>query len=115
MDAGDWIRIKRLQGARNYLTKQANDADVINPPPRLEANTNRHVYTEFGISKIRRPASNYTDYLASQTVDYILESGGPGPVNKKLVAHKLCTCTTRDPVKHNGVCVTCQYDKIVVR
>jgi len=115
MDAGDWIRIKRLQGGRTYLTKQVSDADMINPPPRLETGTNRNVYTEFGTSKIRRPASNYTDYVASQTVDYILESGGPGPVNKRLVAHKLCTCVTTDPVKHNGLCVKCQYDPIVVR
>jgi hypothetical protein len=122
MDAGDWTRLKKLNGARGNMYVVVGPVSpappptltgITNPDPRVEAKTNRHVYTEFGTSKIRRPASNYTDYVASQTADYILESGGPGPIKKKLVAHKLCTCTTTDPVKHNGLCVTCQYDKIV--
>jgi hypothetical protein len=113
LDAGDWVRMKRLVGAKNYLTDQPQD--VTNPPPRLETHKGaRHVYTEFGTSKTRRPASNWIDYKASQKSDYVLESVGSNG-EKVLVSNKVCTCNTTNPVKHNGLCTTCQYDKIVVR
>jgi hypothetical protein len=118
MDAGDWIRLKRLGGAKYYQTDKPND--IINPPPRLETRDGaRHVYTEFGTSKIRRPASNYTDFKASQTADYILESVGLR--GEKVLSGKQLYCdrkgceTTYDIVKHNGLCITCKHDKIVSR
>jgi len=119
MDASDWTRLKKLNGAKGnmYVVSGPHPhplTGVTNPNPHIEPKNGRRVYTEFGTSNIRRPASNYIDYVASQTADYILESGGPGPVKKTLVSHKLCTCRTTNPVKHTGVCVTCQYDPIVV-
>ena len=113
LSAGDWVRLKRLTGAKYYLRDQPQD--ITNPPPRLETGA-RHVYTEFGTSKTRRPASNWIDYRASQRADYVLESVGPN-YEKVLTAKNVCNCDTvmPNPVKHNGVCVTCQYDKIVVR
>ena len=111
LSAGDWVRMKRLTGAKYYLTDQPSD--VTNPPPRLEVGT-RHVYTEFGTSKTRRPASNWIDYKASQTSDYVVESVGTNG-QKVLTAKKVCTCNTTNPVKHNGLCLVCKYDKIVVR
>jgi hypothetical protein len=125
MDASDWIRIKRLNGAVGnmmYVYTPISPApprtfnDIINPNPRSEPESGRRVYTEFGTSKIRRPASNYTDYKASQTSDYVLETpNGRCGVGKNLTIHKLCTCATRSAIKHNGVCLKCSYDPIVVR
>jgi len=115
LSAGDWVRLKRLGGAKYYATSVATNADVTNPSPRLETHKGaRHVYTEFGTSNTRRPASNWIDYKASQTADYVLESIGTN-YEKVLTAKKVCTCDTTNPVKHNGLCVTCQYDKVVVR
>lgn len=114
LSAGDWVRLQRLRGARNFQADKPND--IINPPPRLEPETGRRVYTEFGTSKIRRPASGHTDYIASQTVDYVLElpSGSCG-VGKELIINKLCTCVPRSAISHNGICRTCTHDPIVVR
>jgi hypothetical protein len=110
ISGGDWIRLKRLAGARNYIIDQPQD--VINPPPRLEIDNGRRVQTEFGTSNTRRPASFFTDYKASQVADYVLESGGAG--NKVLLATKICNCLqTSNPVKHNGLCASCVYDKII--
>jgi hypothetical protein len=118
MDAGDWIRLKRLGGAKNYQTDKPHD--ITNPDPRLETRDGaRHVYTEFGTSKTRRPASNWIDFKASQTADYVLESVGLR--GEKVLSGKQLYCdrtdceTTYDIVKHQGLCVTCQYDKIVRR
>jgi hypothetical protein len=127
LDASDWVRMKRLNGAKGFMLPVVYAPvspapppvliGITNPPPRLETRDGgRHVYTEFGTSKTRRPASIWIDYRASQVADYILE--GPGTscgTTKVLVSNKLCTCSTTNPVKHNGLCISCQYDKIVVR
>ncbi len=114
LSAGDWIRLKRLQGSREYQNDKPND--VINPPPvRLEGETARRVYTEFGTSKTRRPASFWTDYIASQKMDYVLENQNSETKKRTLTANKVCTCTTTDAIKHGGLCITCVYDPIVNR
>jgi hypothetical protein len=91
LSAGDWIRLKRLQGARNYQSDS-----VTNPSPLLLETTQgaRRVFTEFGTSKIRRPASFWTDYRASQTADYVLESQDSQTKSRSLTATKLCCLTT---------------------
>jgi len=104
MDASDWVRMKRIRGMNFFDAKKS----VENPPFLLEAKTGRRVYTEFGTSNIRLPASFYTDLVASNAGDYVLESGGPG--NKRLQANYVCDCSTQDPVKHNGICIRCVYD-----
>lgn len=114
LSAGDWVRLQRLRGAKQF--KADKPSDITNPPARSEPESGRRVYTEFGTSKIRRPASNYTDYKASQTSDYVLETpNGTCGVGKNLTINKLCTCATRSAIKHNGVCLKCSYDPIVVR
>jgi hypothetical protein len=111
LSAGDWVRLKRLSGARTF------DTDVTtNPNPRTEVETGRRVYTEFGTSKIRRPASNFTDYVASQTVDYVVEKpAGSCGAGKALTVRKICKCDTSSAIKHGGLCVTCKHDRIVNR
>jgi hypothetical protein len=92
MDASDWVRIKKLRGATNYVTDQPGD--VNNPPPLrccAIADYNRMRRAEFGTSKIRRPASNWTDYRASQTADFVLESREPFK-GKTLTAVRVCNC-----------------------
>jgi hypothetical protein len=71
------------------------------------------VYTQVGGSKIRRPASNFTDYIASQTADFVIETpSGECGVGKALTINKLCTCDTSSAIKHNGLCRTCSHDRI---
>jgi hypothetical protein len=106
MDAGDWIRMKRLAGAKMYKTQ--NTKDTVNPSPRLEPESGRRVYTEFGISKIRRVASDWTNYVASQTGDYVLENTNPSNgIGKQLTVYKVCSCQTKSAIKHNWKCPTC--------
>jgi len=118
MDSSDWIRMKRLGGALGNMTYVAGSRqfeNVVNPDPRIEPAVGR--YTEFGLSKIQRPASSYTDYVAANTLAYVLQT----PANscgesgaKTLTAHLICRCAPADIVTHNGVCRTCRYDNRVV-
>lgn len=105
LSAGDWIRLKRLHGARQF--QDDKDGDVTNSTLRLEPQSGRRVYTEFGTSKIRRPASAWTDYRAAQTADYVLESQDSATKSRTLTANKVCTCATSNVIKHNGLCVKC--------
>ena len=105
MDAGDWIRLKRIKGGQNFLTDMPGD--VTNPPPSIIPKNERRVFADFGTSKIRRPASSYTDYAASRSSDYVVETYTVGG-GKVLVGTRLCNCNiTFDPVKHNGLCSKC--------
>ena len=115
MDASDWTRIKKLNGARGNMifrygvtsppTVPNPYKDVVNPDPITQSGVGK--YTEFGLSKIRRPASNWTDYRASQTADYVLQSTATTSASA-LTINKICTCTTSDAIKHNGVCIICK-------
>jgi hypothetical protein len=113
LSAGDITRLKRLQGARTYQSDKPGD--ITNPAPRTEVETGRRVYTEFGTSKIRRPASNWTDYVASQTADFVIEGpSGECGVGKALTAYKICTCFYgASAIKHTGLCRSCTHDRIV--
>jgi len=121
MDSSDWIRIKRLNGAIGnmiYVSSPVSPSprqfmNVVNPNPIINPAVGR--YTEFGLSKIQRPASSYTDYVAANTASYVLQT----PVNscgesgaKALTAHLICRCAPRDIIKHNGVCVVCRHSLV---
>lgn len=132
LSAGDWVRLKRLRGARNFQAdKVGTPNDIVNPRPTLIETTQkaRRVFTEFGTSKVRRPASFWTDYRLSQTADYVLEtrlascSGPSGPTvsgpSRVLTAHVVCNGTKQTNcvatgvkvITHNGICMSCKNEK----
>lgn len=108
MSAADWTRMKRRTGGMNYdLTVGAGSGnfpankDVIPPP------FNRSPYggavlipSDVGGSKIRRPASEFTNFTAARVSDYVLKSQGQGGVNEnalntgtaKLTVTRLAAC-----------------------
>jgi hypothetical protein len=130
MSASDWIRIKRLQGARangyNYTANGVSVSGVLStnkdiaPPnaPQISVHNNSaiNVFDAVGTSRIRRPASNWTDYVASQTADYILSSqkSTTGTAIKNSVT-KLCGCTTATLATKTGICTSCSGTRTHVR
>ena len=123
LSAGDWIRLQRLRGARSnaydYTTGNVAEKGVLStnkdvaPPQMIQQpihNTNAaiKVYPVVGTSKIRRPASNWTDYVASQTADYILSSqAATTGTSVKNSQTKLCSCTTTTATTKQGICTKC--------
>lgn len=108
MDAGDWVRLKRIGGMNFFDPKKAVTNPSSSTSIRLEPHNGRRVYTEVGTSKIRMPASLFTDYVASRTADYILESGEAG--NKTLVGARLCDCALTSNPKKQGICPSCLHN-----
>jgi hypothetical protein len=82
------------------------------PPPLLTGITNPPTDTcepilstchGYGTSKIRRPASIYTDYIASQVADYPTQSSLNETVT--VTINKLCDCATSSYTKQGTCCV----------
>lgn len=114
LSAGDWVRLKRLRGATTYKTVNLDtnkDIAPTNAPQVLVHNTGAiSVFDVVGTSKIRRTASNWIDYKASQTADYVLTSQASttSPSVTNTVA-RLCSCSSLpySVKKANGVCTKC--------
>lgn len=112
LSAGDWVRLKRLRGARTYQTVNLDTNKDIVPPTFPQQHYLRgaiNVFSTTGTSKIRRTASNWIDYKASQTADYVLTSQAsttsPSVTN---TVSKVCSCISPEyTVKKLGICTKC--------
>lgn len=116
LSAGDWVRLQRLRGARTYRSVNLATNKDIAPVTALQFSPHLsgaiNVTDVVGTSKIRRTASNWTDFLASQTADYVLSgqrlgtNGIPitGVVNSVT---RLCSCTTTVLLTKVGICSSC--------
>ena len=123
LSAGDWIRLQRLRGARSNGYSNSSTSGVLTPTSsiynkdisptqasQIEIHNNSaiNVFPVVGTSKIRRPASNWTDYIASQTADFVLssEANANGTSIKNTVT-KLCSCTSTTLSTKIGICTKC--------
>lgn len=112
MSASDWIRMKRLRGATTYQTVNLNTNKDIAPPPNPQDEIHNksaiNVFPVVGTSKIRRPASSWTDYVASQTADYVLRSqNAVNTTSVKRTLVRLCNCTSTTVNTKEGICTKC--------
>jgi hypothetical protein len=114
LSAGDWIRLQRLRGARNNGTTGSDAVLVTNKDiapttfPQLGYNRSLMIRRSVGTSKIRRPASNWTDYVASQTADFVLSSQtATTGTSIKNTLTKLCNCTSSTLSTKVGNCTKC--------
>jgi hypothetical protein len=123
LSAGDWIRLKRLRGARanGYSNASTNgvltagspifNKDVVPPQFGQFEIGNMGAINFFpvvGTSKIRRTASNWTDYVASQNADYVIRSQAAlNGTSVKRTLTKLCSCTSTVINTKTGICSQC--------
>lgn len=119
LSAGDWVRLKRLRGALTYQTVNLDTNKDINPttPDQLPYHLPIHVFDTVGTSKIRRTASNWIDYKASQTADYVVlpyvqQDVSADPTNAKLGVTRLCDCVTSPLETKVAGCIKCIHDPI---
>ena len=111
MSAGDWVRLQRLRGARSYAQSNnmmvptpdlVDNADIAPAPfPQLSYKPGMGVFKVVGTSKTRRTASQWTDFVASQSADFVTTSqtATTGVAVTETVT-KLCDCSSAPmPVK----------------
>lgn len=112
LSAGDWVRLKRLRGAKTYNSVNLTTNKDINPtqfPQQYYLGGAINVFSTTGTSKIRRTASNWTDFVASQTADFVLASQAElTSTSVSNAVTKLCDCSAPTySVKKLGICTKC--------
>jgi hypothetical protein len=120
LSAGDWIRLQRLRGARTYNTVNlATNKDIVNPVamPQTVYSTPMLIKKDVGTSKIRRPASNWIDFKASQTADFVLQKQtATTGTSQTLTQTKLCSCTSASLVMPRLTgCKVCSTTPVHIR
>jgi hypothetical protein len=95
LSAGDWIRIKRLQGARSYATTIANNTDIDVPTvPQTAYSVPFLKAKHTGASRIRRTNEQWIAYRASQTGDFVQNSAlDTCHTPRILYATRICDCS----------------------
>jgi len=101
MSAADWTRIQRRKAGLTYIDEAAK---AVNPPaPNVVPYSSALLIPrDVGRSKIRRTASDFTNYTASRVSDFILYSQGSGVPNengantgaRKMTLTRICGCKT---------------------
>uniref|UniRef100_A0A6C0AII4 Uncharacterized protein n=1 Tax=viral metagenome TaxID=1070528 RepID=A0A6C0AII4_9ZZZZ len=110
LSAGEWTRIQRLRGATTYVSVNLATNEDIAPPgnPQLGYSQAMLISKVVGTSKIRRPASSWTDFMASQKLTYITRAENPtNPNAKSLTLNTLCSCTTTPITVKTTGCTKC--------
>ena len=108
LSAGDYTRLQRLRGAKLYASVNlATNVDIApNAVPQYPYNLSSLIKPVVGTGRTRRTASMWTDYMASQTADFVTTTN-TGLNGNSLSVTKLCSCTTTSlSVKTTG-CTKC--------
>jgi hypothetical protein len=118
VSAGDWVRLKRLQGSRSngyssngllnptspIFNKDVAPTTSLQVPYGLPI----HVFPVAGSSKIRRPASNWTDHIAFKNADVVFsKQASPDNATTVLTRYRLCDCTKTNLADKDSVCRRC--------
>lgn len=116
LDASDWTRLKRLGGSRDFQANvvSGGNADVTNPTTEIFSTvvTDSKRVPEFGTSRTRRPASNYTDFVAAGNSDYATQSNLNNTVT--VVIKSICNCRSPYFYTKVGLCPGCMSNRITV-
>lgn len=98
LSAGDYIRLKRLQGARNYAATIADNTDVDVPTvPQTAYSVPFLKAKHTGSSRIRRTNEQWINYRASQTADVMqIANFDPCQYPRVPLPIRLCNCVDND-------------------
>jgi hypothetical protein len=110
LSAGDWIRIKRLQGARNYDTTIAENTDIDVPTlPQTAYSVPFLKAKHTGASRIRRTNEQWINYRASQTGDYVQNTAvfDACAIPRVLYTTRICDCSRAGLVPRITGCKKC--------
>lgn len=120
ISAGDWIRLKRLRGARTsgntytaggstYTGDLVTNKDI-NPtetPQRPYSQSLLIPHEAAGTSRILRPASKWTDFVASGRADFVTQTRSVRTNATSLSTTSICGCTTTSLLPRVGLCRLC--------
>lgn len=99
ISAADWTRLKRLRGATSSGNNSGGDLVTnkdINPEETAQNPYSKALlipYEAAGVSRILRPASKWTDFVASRNADFFIQSrSSVNPNAIVLTDTNVCSC-----------------------
>jgi hypothetical protein len=118
LSAGDWVRLQRLRRARtsgySYGAFAGDLTTNVDVSPTTAAKTPYGTalmipYDGAGTSRILRPASKWTDFVAARTADFVTQAQNTQNPNAfVLTKTKLCNCSTETLLPRVGLCRLCK-------
>lgn len=107
LSAGDWTRLQRLRGAKTYTASLATNEDIApTPVAQYPYTPSSLIKPVVGTGRTQRTASMWTDYMASQTADFVTTTN-TGRNGNTLSVTKLCSCTTTSLAVKTTGCTKC--------
>jgi hypothetical protein len=115
LSSGDWIRMQKLKNARRYASTISSNEDILNNVTRGNPfSPQTDVSRIAGSSKIRREASKWIDFIASQkettlqqSVNYQYSAASVF-TGTRLTSTKLCSCTSTTLQPKQTTCIKCK-------
>ncbi len=116
MSAADWTRIQRRRaGVRYHSEMLAANRVIKQDAPQVPYGTALLIPRDVGGSNIQRPASDFTNHVASRAADYYFKTQGSGREGEtgdnnaytRFRITQLCSCTTRNMDSKTGLCAVC--------
>ena len=103
--SSDWTRLKKLQalGRGGWNNKDSNST----PFAETAYNKSMLIPKHAGASKYQGMASDWTNFRAYNTTDYVFQSQQAKNIGKNLVVQKLCSCSVPYSPLKRGPCVKC--------
>jgi hypothetical protein len=114
LSAGDWTRLKRLSGARTSGNNANGDLLTnkdINPTETFQIPYSKSMlipYEAAGVSRILRPASKWTDFIAAGRSDFVTQSNDITNNKVSFTLTEICGCSTTNLYTRIGVCQSCR-------
>jgi len=116
MSAADWTRIQRRRAGFRYQAEMLDANRIIKADARqIPYGTALMIPRDVGGSKIQRPASDFTNHVASRFTDYYFKIQGSGRVDEtadnnaytRFRIRRLCNCTITSMDTKTGLCPAC--------
>ena len=105
--SSDWTRIKKLkavgQGGWNNSARTSAELPIV----QSTRNVSLLIPRTTGTSKYRNMASDWTNFKAYNTTDYVLQSQQDANTGKNLSVQKLCSCSVPYSPLKQGICTKC--------
>ena len=105
--SSDWTRMKKLRALGQGKWNNSENASTELPILQSTRNVSLLIPRTTGTSKYRNMASDWTNFKAFNTADYVLQSQQTGNIGKTLSRIRICSCTVTTLQTKVGLCAEC--------
>jgi hypothetical protein len=105
--SSDWTRLKKLKAVGQGLWNNSARTSAELPIVQNKYNVSLLIPRTTGTSRYRNMSSDWTNYKAYNTTDYVFQGQQTGNEGKNLSVQKPCSCSVPYSPLKRGPCVKC--------